>query len=67
VAHQRRTPEHWMLYFGPLLIVRVLLMRDGIWGMLLRATGAGQAPTEPKVDFPEADKPSAEVKPGTAP
>jgi branched-chain amino acid transport system permease protein len=59
--------EHWMLYFGPLLIVRVLLMRDGIWGMLLRATGAGQAPTEPKVDFPEADKPSVEVKPGTAP
>ena len=32
--------EHWMLFFGPLLVARVLLMRDGIWGMLVRATGA---------------------------
>jgi branched-chain amino acid transport system permease protein len=59
--------EHWMLYFGPLLIVRVLLMRDGIWGMLLRATGARQAPVEPKMDFPEAGKTPVEAKPGTAP
>src|SRR5262249_41696261 len=29
--------EHWMLFFGPLLIARVLLMRDGLWGMLLRS------------------------------
>ena len=34
--------EHWMLFFGPLLVARVLLMRDGIWGMLMRATGAGE-------------------------
>jgi branched-chain amino acid transport system permease protein len=32
--------EHWMLFFGPLLVARVLLVKDGIWGMLLRATGA---------------------------
>ena len=25
--------EHWMLFFGPLLVARVLLMKDGIWGM----------------------------------
>jgi branched-chain amino acid transport system permease protein len=35
--------EHWMLFFGPLLVARVLLMRDGIWGMLVRAAGAQPA------------------------
>jgi branched-chain amino acid transport system permease protein len=45
--------EHWMLFFGPLLVARVLLVRDGIWGMLLRATGTEDKPAEPKVDFPE--------------
>ncbi len=55
--------EHWMLFFGPLLVARVLLMRDGIWGMLLRATGASDAPRDPKVDFPEV----AKSKPGAGP
>ncbi len=55
--------EHWMLFFGPLLVARVLLMRDGIWGMLLRATGASDAPPDPKVDFPEVVK----SKPGAGP
>jgi branched-chain amino acid transport system permease protein len=59
--------EHWMLFFGPLLVARVLLMRDGIWGMLMRATGAGEAPREPTVDFPEAAKPVAAPKPGARP
>ena len=59
--------EHWMLFFGPLLVARVLLMKDGIWGMLMRATGAGDAPPEPKVDFPETAKPAAEAKPGAGP
>jgi branched-chain amino acid transport system permease protein len=45
--------EHWMLYFGPLLVARVLLVKDGIWGMLLRAAGAEDKPAMPKVDFPE--------------
>jgi branched-chain amino acid transport system permease protein len=56
--------EHWMLFFGPLLVARVLLMRDGIWGMLMHATGASEAPREQKVDFPEAAKPVAQPKPG---
>jgi branched-chain amino acid transport system permease protein len=46
--------EHWMLFFGPLLVMRVLLVRDGIWGMLLRAAGAADKPSAPQVDFPEA-------------
>ena len=67
--------EHWMLFFGPLLVMRVLLVRDGIWGMLLRVTGAQDEskdkPGEPKVDFPEAverttDSKLAESKPGAA-
>jgi branched-chain amino acid transport system permease protein len=45
--------EHWMLFFGPLLVARVLLMKDGIWGLLVRATGAGEKRGVPKVDFPE--------------
>ena len=44
---------HWMLYFGPLLVARVLLMKDGIWGLLVKAAGAEQAPAPPPVDFPE--------------
>jgi len=52
--------EHWMLFFGPLLVARVLLMRDGIWGMLLHAIGAGEKTAELKVDFPELSKPVAQ-------
>ena len=67
--------EHWMLFFGPLLVMRVLLVRDGIWGMLLHVTGAQDEskdkPGEPKADFPEAverttDTKLAESKPGAA-
>ncbi len=46
--------EHWMLFFGPLLVMRVLLLRDGIWGMLLRAAGAADKSEAPQIDFPEA-------------
>lgn len=28
--------EHWMLIFGPLLVLRVLLLKDGIYGLFLR-------------------------------
>jgi branched-chain amino acid transport system permease protein len=56
--------EHWMLFFGPLLVMRVLLVRDGIWGMLVRATGADDKPAEPKVDFPETA--ASAPKPGAA-
>jgi branched-chain amino acid transport system permease protein len=61
--------EHWMLFFGPLLVARVLLVKDGIWGMLLRATGAQDNAHAPKLDFPEpadeASKPGAGT-PGTS-
>jgi branched-chain amino acid transport system permease protein len=56
--------EHWMLFFGPLLVARVLLMKDGIWGVLMRATGAGDTPPEPKFDLPKEAKPAAESTPG---
>ena len=36
--------EHWMLYFGPLLVLRVLFVREGLWGFLVRAVGAQDAP-----------------------
>jgi branched-chain amino acid transport system permease protein len=58
--------EHWMLFFGPLLVMRVLILRDGIWGMLLRAVGADAAPQEPKVDFPELSKSAVIEKPEAA-
>lgn len=28
--------EHWMLIFGPLLVLRVLLLKDGIYGLFLK-------------------------------
>jgi branched-chain amino acid transport system permease protein len=59
--------EHWMLFFGPLLVARVLLMKDGIWGMLMHATGAGDAPPEPKVDFPDEEKSATEATPRAGP
>ena len=57
--------EHWMLFFGPLLVARVLLMKDGIWGMLLRATGAGDAPAAPEVDCPETGSANRGFQAGT--
>ncbi len=58
--------EHWMLFFGPLLVARVLLVKDGIWSMLLQAIGADGKPAEPMVDFPETAKPATEAKPGAS-
>lgn len=28
--------DHWMLFFGPLLVARVLFVKDGMWGMLVQ-------------------------------
>jgi hypothetical protein len=36
--------DHWMIYFGPLLVARVLLVREGVWGMLVHALKAHEAP-----------------------
>jgi branched-chain amino acid transport system permease protein len=57
--------EHWMLFFGPLLVARVLLVKDGIWGMLLRAAGVADTPGEPKVDYAEPER-VAEAEPGAS-
>lgn len=59
--------EHWMLFFGPLLVARVLLMRDGIWGMLLRGLRATPAPRQPRVDFPETREAASRQAPGSPP
>src|SRR5262249_142911 len=58
--------EHWILFFGPLLVSRLLWVKDGIWGMLRRATAAADKPGEPKVDFPAALEHAADSKPGAA-
>jgi branched-chain amino acid transport system permease protein len=58
--------EHWMLFFGPLLVARVLLVKDGIWGMLLWAAGVADRPDEPKVDYPEAAERIADPEPGAS-
>jgi branched-chain amino acid transport system permease protein len=47
---------HWMLFFGPLLVARVLLMKDGLWGLLERAVGAQDKRASPPVDVPD-DRP----------
>lgn len=44
--------EHWMLFFGPLLVIRVLLIQDGLWGMLVRLAKAGETPA-PTLEWPE--------------
>lgn len=56
--------EHWMLFFGPLLVARVLLMKDGLWGLLVRATGVEAARGPPQVDFPESTGAAAERNAG---
>jgi branched-chain amino acid transport system permease protein len=56
--------EHWMLFFGPLLVARVLLMRDGIWGMLVRAAGAQSPGGDGRLDDDAPD--DAVVKPEAA-
>lgn len=36
--------DHWMIFFGPLLVARVLFIKEGLWGILVRALGAQEAP-----------------------
>jgi branched-chain amino acid transport system permease protein len=36
--------DHWMLFFGLLLIARVLLVKDGLWGMVVQALRAQERP-----------------------
>lgn len=52
--------DHWMLFFGPLLVARVLFVRDGIWGAIVRATGAGET-TAPPIEWTDAPQAAAET------
>ena len=36
--------DHWMIFFGPLLIARVIFVKEGVWGMLLQALSAQKSP-----------------------
>jgi branched-chain amino acid transport system permease protein len=36
--------DHWMIFFGPLLVARVLFVREGVWGILVRIVGAQDRP-----------------------
>ncbi len=38
--------EHWMLVFGPLIVIRVLFLKDGLYG-LVRGRKPEAAPTRP--------------------
>jgi branched-chain amino acid transport system permease protein len=35
--------NHWMLFFGPFLVVRVLLIKEGVWGMIVPSLSNGEA------------------------
>jgi branched-chain amino acid transport system permease protein len=50
--------EHWMLFFGPLLVARVLFIREGLWGMLIRLFGAQEASRRPPADLMEERLPA---------
>jgi branched-chain amino acid transport system permease protein len=41
--------DHWMIFFGPLIVARVLFIKEGLWGILVRALGAQErtAPRRP--------------------
>jgi branched-chain amino acid transport system permease protein len=56
--------QHWMLFFGPLIVARVLLMKDGIWGLLLRASGAGELRTDLPLDVPKSEDNAVAPAPG---
>lgn len=56
--------EHWMLFFGPLIVARVLLMKDGIWGLMLRAVGAGEVRADIPLDVPKAEDDAVAPAPG---
>jgi hypothetical protein len=48
------------------LVARVLLMKDGIWGLLVRATGAEEKRAPAKFDFPAANEEVAQPNPGAS-
>ena len=59
--------EHWMLFFGPLLVARVLLMKEGIWGLLVRGAGAGETAFDPAIEGDGQPAETAAAKPEATP
>jgi branched-chain amino acid transport system permease protein len=49
--------DHWMIFFGPLLIARVLFVKEGVWGMIVQALRAQELPAAP---VPAPDRGAAE-------
>jgi branched-chain amino acid transport system permease protein len=49
--------DHWMLFFGPLLVARVLFVKEGVWGMIVQALRAHE-PGAPAI--PVAEEGAAE-------
>ena len=39
--------DHWMIFFGPLLVARVLFVKEGVWGMILQALRAHEPAPAP--------------------
>jgi branched-chain amino acid transport system permease protein len=39
--------DHWMIFFGPLLVARVLFVKEGVWGMILQALRAHEGAQAP--------------------
>jgi branched-chain amino acid transport system permease protein len=55
--------EHWMLFFGPLLVARVLLLKNGIWGMLVGSPHSKIATQQPRADVEPALKSESRTTP----
>jgi branched-chain amino acid transport system permease protein len=45
--------DHWMIFFGPLLIARVLFVKEGVWGILVRTLRAQERPISLPAPAPE--------------
>jgi len=39
--------DHWMIFFGPLLVARVMFVKEGVWGMILAALRAHEPTPAP--------------------
>ena len=49
--------DHWMIFFGPLLIARVLFVKEGVWGMIVQTLRAQEMPAQA---VPAPDRGAAE-------
>jgi branched-chain amino acid transport system permease protein len=49
--------DHWMIFFGPFLVARVLFVKEGVWGLIVQALRAQE---RPKAPVPASEKGAAE-------